>query len=63
MSDPFKVTFVVYFCLSWSFLRHSLGLTLLGVGLFDTFYAVGLLTWVNRMTAVAGTKFTNPLLV
>ena len=27
---------------------------------FNTFYAVLLLAWVNRMTAVAGTRFTNP---
>lgn len=62
-SDGIKVTFVVYFSLGRSFLQHGQGLTLLWDMFLNTFYAVDLLTRVNRVTAVAGTKFTNPGLV
>lgn len=57
----FKVTFVVYFSINGSFLQLNHTLTLVEeIFFFYTLYAVGLLTRVNRMTAVAGTRFTNP---
>lgn len=42
------------------FLQLSCYLILFLFNILITLYAGCLLVWVNRMTAVAGTKFTNP---
>ena len=48
-----------YFILTRAF--YSLVIIYLYCDFFflNTLYAVDLLIWVNRMTAVAGTRFTN----
>lgn len=47
------------FYFNQGFLQLSYNLTLLWFFFLNTLYAVDLLIWVNRMTAVAGTRFTN----
>jgi len=52
---------VGYFFFNYSFLQLRSSLSLLRVDILKHALRRGLLVWVYRMTAVAGTIFTNPV--
>lgn len=54
-----SLSLFIFIC-NYYFLQLSCYLILFLFNVLITLYAGCLLVWVNRMTAVAGTKFTNP---